>query len=199
MDFTKIANNRYSTKKYDSTKKVPEDQIEALNSILILSPSSINSQPWKFVFVADLSLKSRLAEHSYFNRQRIEEASHLIVFTVTRDKTEFEHQMTDYLADGSIAYYRNFLKSLSEAEIKSWLSYQVYLSLRYFLGACASMDIDSTPVEGIQKDKYDELLQLKGYTSLFAVAIGYRDKEDANQPTFRPKSRRDMASVIQSI
>ncbi|WP_255417136.1 hypothetical protein [Proteiniphilum sp. X52] len=38
-----------------------------------------------------------------------------------------------------------------------------------------------------------------GYKTLFAVAIGYRDKEDANQPSITPKFRLDMENVIQTI
>ena len=199
MNFIEIANSRYSTKKYDPTQKVPEHHIKDLQNILRLSPSSINSQPWKFIFVSDDIMKSKLAEHSFFNQQRIEDASHLIVFTVAKDKTEFERHMDDYLANGSIAYYDTYLRSLPDDAIRSWLSHQVYLSLGFFLGACASMGIDSTPMEGIEKEKYDALLQMGGQTSLFAVAIGYRDKEDANQPDLTPKSRRDLASVVHTI
>ncbi len=91
------------------------------------------------------------------------------------------------------------VKPKGESEIKSWLSCQVYLSLGFFLSACASMGIDSTPMEGIQTEAYDRILQQDGYKTLFAVAIGYRDKEDANQPSITPKFRLDMENVIRTI
>ena len=61
------------------------------------------------------------------------------------------------------------------------------------------MEIDSTPMEGIQSEEYDRILQQDGYKTLFAVAIGYRDKEDANQPSLTPKLRLDPENVIRSI
>ncbi|NDV45097.1 nitroreductase family protein [Flagellimonas sediminis] len=199
MDFLQLAEQRYTTKKYDPTKKIPEDRIQDLKEILRLSPSSINSQPWQFIFVSDEALKRKLAEQSFFNDQKVKDASHLVVFTVINDLKKFEEQIERHLQPGSVGYYKQFLKPLDEDVIQSWLSHQVYLSLGFFLGACASMGIDSTPMEGIEKEGYDSVLQLDGYTSLFAVAIGYRDSEDPNQPALKQKSRLDLDAVVQSI
>ncbi len=199
MDFLQLAEQRYTTKKYDPTKKIPEDRIQDLKEILRLSPSSINSQPWQFIFVSDEALKMKLAEQSFFNDQKVKDASHLVVFTVINDLKKFEEQIERHLQPGSVGYYKQFLKPLDEDVIQSWLSHQVYLSLGFFLGACASMGIDSTPMEGIEKEGYDSVLQLDGYTSLFTVAIGYRDSEDPNQPALKQKSRLDLDAVVQSI
>lgn len=196
MNFTTLANSRYTTKKYDPVKKIPEEQIGQLKEILRLSPSSINSQPWKFTFISDESLKAELAAVSYFNEQKIKDASHLVVFSAIDDISLFEKQIQEHLPEGSVTYYNTFLKPLPEAEIKSWLQHQVYLSLGFLLSACASMDIDSSPMEGIQTDAYARILKLDGYKPLFAVAMGYRNPEDANQPSFKPKSRLDMDAVI---
>lgn len=199
MTFTDLANSRYTTKKYDPTKKIPEHLVQQLKEILRMSPSSINSQPWKFSFISDENVKSQLAEVSYFNAQKIKDASHLVVFSAIDDLSLFETQISTHLPEGSVAYYKQFLKPLPEAEIKSWLQKQVYLSLGFFLSACASMEIDSSPMEGIQYDTYAEILQLEGYKTLFAVAIGYRNPEDANQPELKGKSRLALESVVESV
>ena len=78
------------------------------------------------------------------------------------------------------------------------MAHQVYLSLGFFLAACASMDIDSTPMEGIDIDGYTKILDESGYKPLFAVAIGYRNPEDSNQPSITPKSRLNIDRVIES-
>lgn len=199
MNFTTLANSRYTTKKYDPTQKIPAEKIEQLKKILRLSPSSINSQPWKFTIISDETFKAELAAVSYFNEQKIKDASHLVVFSSINDISRFEKQISEHLPEGSVTYYNTFLKPLPEAEIKSWLQSQVYLSLGFFLSACASMDIDSSPMEGIQADKYAEILKLDGYKPLFAVAIGYRNPEDANQPSVKPKSRLEMNLIIDVI
>ena len=199
MDCLHLAEHRYTTKKYNPTQRIPENRILELKNIHRLSPSSINSQPWRFIFVSDEAIKEKLAKQSFFNEEKIKDASHLVVFTVINDINKFEEQIEKHLQPGSVGYFKQFLKPLPEDQIKSWLSNQVYLSLGFFLGACASMGIDSTPMEGIQKDGYDTILKLDGYTTLFAVAIGYRDEEDANQPTLKQKSRMDLEAVVQSL
>ena len=61
------------------------------------------------------------------------------------------------------------------------------------------MGIDSTPMEGVETDAYDRILQQDEYKTLFAVAIGYRDKEDANQPSITPKFRLEKERVIRTF
>lgn len=199
MTFLELAKSRYTTKKYDSSKRIADEQIEQLKEILHLSPSSINSEPWNFVFIKDETLKAKLAKASLFNQHKVEDASHIVVFNAIDDVKLFEKQLKDYLPEGSNNYYNNILKSKPEAEIKKWMQHQVYLSLGFFLAGCAAMSIDSTPMEGIEVDKYDEILNIEGYKPLFAVAIGYRSAADENQPNKTPKYRLPKEIVIKSI
>lgn len=196
MDFLKLANSRYTTKKYNPNVKISEEKIEQLKQILQLSPSSINSQPWQFTFVSDENLKKELADASYFNAPKVLESSHLVVFSAIDDIEKFEKQINETLPEGAVGYYNQFIKPQSEAEIKAWFQHQVYLSLGFFLAACAGLEIDSTPMEGIVTQDYDKILKLNGYKTLFAVAIGNRDSEDSNQPSLKAKSRLPIENVV---
>lgn len=199
MTFLKLAESRYTTKSYVTAKKISDEKIETLKDIIRLSPSSINSQPWKFAFVSDEKVKSELAAASYWNAEKINQASHLIVFSAIDDTDAFERQINEHLPEGSVNYYNRFLKPKGEEEIKSWLQHQVYLSLGFFLSACASLEIDSTPMEGIQNEEYDKILKSEGYKTLFAVAIGYRNPADSNQPSLNPKFRLPSEQIIHSV
>lgn len=199
MNFLEVMQNRYTTKKYDPSKKVSDVDITHLKEILRLSPSSINSQPWRFTFVSDIKIKTALAKASYFNEGKVLDASHVVVFSVLNDVKLFETQIRENLPEGAVGYYNRFLKPKTEEEIKSWMSHQVYLALGVFLSACANMKIDSTPMEGIILNQYASILELKKYTPLFAIAIGYRDVQDENQPSKNPKSRLSFNAVIDSI
>ena len=159
MSFIEIAKNRYTTKLYDGKSKISEEDIEKLKEILRLSPSSINGQPWKFIFISDQETKSKLAEVSYSNKQRINDASHLIVFSVIDDISFFRTQISENLSLGAVQYFEEFVLSKGDDAARAWMGHQVYLSLGFFLSACASMGIDSTPMEGIMNDKYDEILK----------------------------------------
>jgi len=71
-------------------------------------------------------------------------------------------------------------------------------SLGFFLSACAAMGIDSTPMEGIAKDAYRDLLDVQDYKVLFAVAIGQRKSDDDNQPSITPKTRLPREDIIRT-
>ncbi len=48
MNFTEIAQNRYSCRSYDPEKMVEDEKIKAILESAILSPSACNSQPYHF-------------------------------------------------------------------------------------------------------------------------------------------------------
>ncbi|MBB6462743.1 nitroreductase family protein [Flammeovirga kamogawensis] len=197
MEFIEVAKSRYTTKKYDASKKVSDSDLEKLKEILRLSPSSINSQPWKFTIVGNQELKEKLAEASYFNAPKLKDGSHVVVFSAVDNVDKFEKDINEYLPEGAVGYFNTMLKPQGEDVIKNWFSDQVYLSIGYFLSAVGAMGIDSTPMEGIDRAKYKEILGLEGYQPLVAVMIGYRDEEDGNQPSNNPKSRLDINEIVE--
>ena len=199
MHFLEIAQNRYSTKVYDPAGTLKDDTVEQLSEILRLSPSSINSQPWKFTIISDPTVKDKLATVSYHNLDKIKQASHLVVFQAINHVEKFEQENLSHLPESAINYYHQHIKPLGDIAIKNWMQHQVYLSLGFFLAACASVGIDSTPMEGIDGNRYNEILSNDGYTALFAVVVGKRDPADFNQPDLKPKSRRPLHEVVEYI
>ena len=199
MNFKEAIEKRYTTKKYDPSKKLTDDQIQELMEIVRLSPSSINSQPWKFTFVRDQKLKEKLSKVSWVNTDKIIESDCIIVFSRINDVDLFESQISEELPEGAVNYFKEFIKPQPLHQTLAWFDRQVYLALGILLSVCASMGIDSTPMEGIEPDNYDKILELKDYKTLVAVAIGHRDSEDFNQPHKKPKSRRPKEKVVQFI
>lgn len=199
MSFISAMQERYTTKKYDATKKIESEKVDQLKEIVRLSPSSINSQPWKFSFISNKETKKKLAKASLFNDNKVLHCDTLVVFSRIDNLDAFEKQIEETLPEGAVEYYKQFIKPLSEIEIKAWFDKQVYLALGVFLSACAEMGIDSTPMEGIEAEKYNEILESNKHHALVAVAIGYRDSDDVNQLKNKPKSRRSFSEVIQTI
>ena len=197
MSFIQSMQKRYTTKKYDPTKKVSPEQIEELKEILCLSPSSVNSQPWKFIFVKDQETRNELAKVSMHNAAKVENCDTVIVFSRIDNLELFENQLKASPHPIAFEYYKNLASTQPAEQIKTWLDRQVYLALGVLLSACAEMKIDSTPMEGIEPEKYDKILGLKDYHAIVAVAIGYRDVEDKNQLSVKAKSRRAFEEVIE--
>ncbi|KIO52776.1 nitroreductase family protein [Flavobacterium hibernum] len=200
MSFLDLAKSRYATKKYDATRKIGEEKIEELKEIIRLSPSSINSQPWKFTFVTNEAVKKELAAQSYMNEQSINDVNLLVVFSVMEDIEYFEKRNISILPEAwRKLFYEPMIKSNGDVATKSWMEHQVYLSLGYFLSACISMGLDATPMEGINIEAYKQILSQDGYTPLFSVSVGYADLSDWAHPSVLPKSRFELEEVVQSI
>jgi len=71
-------NWRYATKKFDSSKKLSDEQYNDLKEILRLTPSSFGLQPWKFVIIRDQELKGKLVAASY-NQTQVADCDALVV------------------------------------------------------------------------------------------------------------------------
>ena len=171
MDFLKLVQTRYTTKHY-SSQRVSDEDIAKLKEILRLTPSSINSQPWQFVFISDEATKEAFAKVSFINEERVKKASHLVVFMANSALPSFEKKLAKAATETGLNFYHKVQKPKG---------------------------IDSTPMEGIINTEYDKLLNEPQYTTLFAVAIGYRDPEDSNQLHLRPKSRLPLEEVVKDF
>ncbi|MFI3283098.1 MAG: NAD(P)H-dependent oxidoreductase [Rikenellaceae bacterium] len=196
MNFNDAMRLRYSTKQYDTSQKLNDTTISQLTEILRLSPSSINSQPWQFTFVSDPEVKAHLAKNSFFNKEKIEEAPLLVVCSVSQDIESFEIRINGELPKPNVDYYNSVIKSQGEEVTRCWFKNQLYIAVGVLLSACAAMELDSTPMEGLNHAMYDSILENSEYTAIVAVAIGYRAKSDKNQPEITPKQRRTLSDVI---
>jgi nitroreductase/dihydropteridine reductase len=182
MSFLQSMQHRYTTKEYNGSKKIDPKKIDDLKEILRLSPSSINSQPWRFTFVSDEETKKKLSKVSQHNTDKLLNCDTVVVFSRIESISLFEEQVKNELPPARLDYYTNHLKPLPAEKLRIWFGKQVYLALGILLSACAEMSIDSTPMEGIEGEEYDKILGLKGYRTLVTVAIGHRTEDDFNQP-----------------
>ena len=195
MNFLEIAQKRYAAKAYRN-EKISEAKIKELAEILRLAPSSVNSQPWKFAIIGDEALKADLAGHSFFNEQKIKEASHLVVFFAKDNVAEFEENFKQVAPQPILEFYAG-MKAGDEKNAKTWFQKQVYISLGFFLAACGAEGIDATPMEGIDTDYYSEKLQVEGYKAVLAVTVGYHSEADSNHPSKTPKRRLPLDEVVE--
>ena len=191
MDIIKLLQSRYTTKVYDPSFRLSEEQLATIKEVLRLSPSSINSQPWAFELIEDESLKSVLAEESRSNLERVKQASLLIVFYTYRDVETFIKERIDTQEAPVQAYFHNYVASQGSEAIQAWQTHQVYIALGVLLTSLASMGLDSTPMEGINVDKYDEILGREKYRPVLAVLVGRHAEDDFNHPSRKSKQRRN--------
>lgn len=211
MDMLKLIRERYTTKHYDATRRVSDEDMADLMEVLRLSPSSVNAQPWHFFVAGSAEAKARLMPAILdFNQPRVADASHLVVFAVKKsiDNDYLDHLLQNEVADGRVAPEdvdkgidagrRHFvgLHSVCEEELVSWEARQAYIAMGFLMLATAERGIDSTCLEGIDMAKMDEILGLeaKGLRTVVALSLGYRSANDSNAT--RPKSRLPLDEVV---
>jgi len=199
---------RYATKAFDPARTIPPETWQALEEILVLTPSSFGLQPWKFLVLTDPALREALVAHSWGQRQ-VADCSHFVVFAIRRDLGEAE--IDAHLARVSevrgtppaqLAGYRSMMMgSLVEGpfrpQINEWATRQAYIALGSFMTAAALLGVDTCPMEGLEPAKYDEALGLAatGHATVVACAAGYRAATDRYAAL--PKVRFPHARVIE--
>jgi len=192
-NFIKAANWRYATKKFDTTKKVSDEDFNILKEAIRLSSSSFGLQPYKVLVVEDPELRAQLQPAAWGQTQLVE-ASHVIVFAniLNFGDAEIDAYMHDVaqtrsLPAEAVSGYGDFMKSkistLPEDVKNVWTAKQTYLALGNLLNAAAELKIDVTPMEGFEPAKVNEVLGLDklGLNATLIATIGYRHEEDATQ------------------
>ena len=184
-------NWRYATKKFDPVKKIPAETWSALEQSLVLSPSSIGLQPWRFFVITDAAVKTQLMAASYRQAQ-VADCSHFVALSARRDidaqhverhierMSEVTGVAAESLAKFRTMTMRNLDKARAAGTLDVWQEHQIYIALGQFMLSAAVLGVDTCPMEGIEPEKYDEILGLAGsnYATVVACAAGYRLPED---------------------
>lgn len=200
---------RYATKKYDTSKKVSQQDIDYIKEAVQLAASSYGLQPFKVLEIKAPELREELKPLSW-NQPQITDASHLFVFCNKVEVTDEDVDDTMELRSKvntrdieKIARYGEFVKSKlkekSEEEMFHWTAKQTYMALSNAIMACAALQIDCTPMEGFDPEAYNEILGLKeqGLNACALLAVGYRHSEDVAQNS--KKVRKPMSTIFEKI
>lgn len=207
---------RHTVKGYDPIKKVSDQDIATLCEAIRLSPSSINSQPWRFVVIQSDEAKQRFSDtfaNMYqFNQPHAVNASHIILFAYdphyTREKYAkiVDKQIADcrMKPESRESAFGGYVFAESNTDDSgyngAWTKAQTYLALGNAMHSVARMGIESTPMEGVDSALISEIFseELEGHVCEVALAIGYHDKATDYNASL-PKSRLPMKDVLSII
>ena len=207
---------RYTSKRYDASKQISQADLAVILEALRLSPSSINSQPWKFVVIESEQGKQRLhdsfANKFQFNQVHAKAASHTILFAYNPSykRADYEKVIDADIANGRTkaenkeqafgAFAFVDLNTDEQGDNAAWTKAQTYIALGNTMHTVARLGLDSTPMEGVDPALIGEECkeELEGHICEVAVAIGYhKDGEDYNHGL--PKARLAMDEVITTL
>lgn len=206
-------NARHSVRVYNEQEISKEDMAYILE-IARLSPSSVGSEPWRFIVLNRqkiTELKAELAPISWGGARQMDTASHFILIIVQKNmrydsknlyQSLLNRGLNEEQMTASLALYKRFQEdditiANSDRAIQDWAEKQTYIALGNMMTAAAMIGIDSCPIEGFHHDNMNKILSdhhiidLNEESIVTMLSLGYRAKE----PT-RAKYRKPVDDVI---
>ena len=200
MDF------RHACKIFDENKKISDKDIKYILEAGRKSPSSFGMEPWKFLVITNEELKAKIRPVCW-NQVQITSCSHLVVVLAAIESVKPESKIPerrfarrDMPAEKLEFYVDIYAKHLADTlssneNIYAWTSKQTYIAAGNMMTAAAVIGVDSCPIEGLDKEKVEEILSLD--TSKYQVSLvlpfGYRVNEQPSQV------RLDFDEVVEFI
>ena len=205
-----IFRRRVSTRYYDPARKISAEDFAAILDFGRLSPSSVGSEPWKFLVIQNQGLREKIKPVAWGMQSSITEASHLVILLAKKharyDTPFFSELMerrgfTPEQRAATLERYRNFQThdiaiADDERALFDWASKQSYIALANMLTGAAMLGIDSCPIEGMDYAAVEHILAQAGlldpaeYGVSVAATFGYRARD------IQPKPRRDAAETV---
>ena len=209
MTLEEIKKFRHTIKMYDKSKKIKEDDFNEIISFTQSAPSSFNFQLTRLITVDQSSeLMNKLVEEKYsmFNSELVSSTDKVMFFVVPskEKKLAFDDRLvidgTKYAAfqrsgkavkditdEESMEVSKGIVGIMTGLNIDSvgdWAAKQAYISLGYATVAAASMNIDSTCMEGFVFPETKKLFISEGLMTededvVVALALGYRKDDNS--------------------
>lgn len=210
MELLDKLNWRYATKAMNG-EKVAQDKIDNIIEAASLAPTSSGLQPFEILIIKNQEIKEKIKKIAW-NQPVVSDCSHLFVFaawdTYTADRInkmfDLVNEVRGFKNEGWENYRQQLLGIYPQQDAEQNFNHaakQAYLAFMAALTAAAFEAVDTTPIEGFDPTKLDEILDLraKGLRSCVMLAVGYRDADKdwlVNLEKVR-KSKDDLVTVIE--
>jgi len=184
---------RHACKRFEPAKQIPSEQFEQILEVARTSPSSFGMEPWRLIVIRDEKLRKAL-KSSCWNQNQITECSELVIFTTDNDivrsdspyvRKMFERRdMPSEAVDMYMGVYKNYLEPIEcdEVLLENWTAKQCYIALANTMTYAATLEIDSCPIEGFDKEEVEAVLDLEYGRSVAVIcAFGYRLNPQSTQ------------------
>ncbi|MFP5116317.1 nitroreductase family protein [Bacillaceae bacterium C204] len=175
---SEVIKERRSVRKYDSTYKISQEEINDMLKEATQAPSSSNLQPWRFIVIQDQEVKKELRTVAN-NQEQVETAS--AVIAVLGDKEMYKNVEKVYRS----AYDAGFMDEtnmnrLIEGTNKTYpfASEEVLKNIASFDAGLVSMQLmliaknrgyDTVPMGGFDKEKFVKMFNIED--RLFPIVL----------------------------
>jgi len=187
-------NFRHACKKFDPLKKVNQKDLDLIMEAACLSPSSFGMEAWKFLVLASDQIRTQLRP-ACWDQAQITDSSHVVVI-LSRPKiinpdnnyvrqNFSRRELPEDMTHAYVEKYKWYMETevFPRMDAHAWCAKQCYISLANIMTTAAFLGIDTCPMEGFEKDRVEEILNID--TSEFQVAVlvalGYRAGEQTQR------------------
>jgi len=207
QDILEAYNFRHACKIFDKDKKISEEDFDFLLETARLSPSSFGMEPWRYLVITNQELKEKI-KPSCWNQDQIDTCSHLVVILADTkavqdeeyikkmfsrrglnedDTKNYVQKFKEYLKDKMMNFVtRYFYKKFTEDRaIYEWCSRQTYIAAANMTTSAAMIGIDSCFIEGFEKEKVEETLELDTSKEELALILTFGYRVNGQKPKYR--------------
>lgn len=133
---------RRATRAYDPDRRVSDEDFAAILEFARLSPSSVGTEPWKFLVIQDPELREKLKPIAWGMAGALDDASHLVVLLAKKGlrydtpwmrRTLEGRNLTEEQMEAALERYGSFQKNdmkilESDRALFDWASKQTYIA-----------------------------------------------------------------------
>jgi len=192
--FTQAMNFRHACKIFDENKKITNKDMRYILESGVKSPSSFGMEAWKFLVITDDKLRSKLRPLCW-DQIQITSCSHLVVVLAGIDSLKPEsgepkkrfarRNMPEEKLEFYLGLYASHLEQTlsSDENIYEWSARQTYIAAANMMTSAAFIGVDSCPIEGFEREKVQDLLELdrSKYQLAMILPFGYRLNKQSEQ------------------
>ncbi len=196
MSFLSNLNWRYATKKFDTSRKISDTDLEKVLEAIRLTPTSFGLQPYHFYVITNQEIKDKI-QAAAWNQPQVGTSSHLLVFTARTDLMQNKEEYFTLMSGGNpeiraaLKEFEDMMNGFIEgksnpSDILAWTAKQAYIAQGFALAALAELEIDSCAMEGFDPTAVGVILELpESQKAVVMLPIGYRDASESPRPKVR--------------
>ncbi len=172
MNFSEIAQNRQSCRKYDPSRNVEQDKIQAIIDSARLAPSACNGQPYYFTVCTGEAAKAvAKATQSVGMNRFVSDAPVMIVISEK-----------PYVKSAALG---------AKVKHNDYRSIDIGIAAAYITAEATAQGLGTCILGWFDDSKIRELCQIDGTVRL-VITLGYAAADDK----LRPKKRKDIDELV---
>jgi nitroreductase len=185
--FKKALDFRHACKTFCKKKIINDKDMEFILESARMTPTSFGMEGYKLLVITNNELKEKLRPVCW-NQAQITTCSHLVVILSAIEdlypksdyvKEKFKRRrLTKEQEEAYLKRYEEFINitAKNDNEMFAWSSKQTYLLVMTMMLAGATLEIDSCPIEGFEREKVEKILDIdtKKFRVSLLLPFGYR-------------------------